>query len=158
MNFERSLMMKKLPVGIQSIKKILIESEYVYVDKTAFIKKLIDEGIPHSTLRYFSSKKAESYWYSTGTPSFLIDEAKKHPQSVVPLRGTCALKSTLSDISRLDRIHLAALMFQTGYLTIRGYNSEENSYDLDFPNKEVKEAFFNSLLQEFAEVDPLEVT
>lgn len=113
---------------------------------------------PYSTLRYFSTKKAESYWYSSGTPSFLIDEAKKYPQSVVPLRGTSALKSTLSDISRFDRIHLAALMFQTGYLTIRGYNPEENSYDLDFPNKEVKEAFFNSLLQEFAEVDPLEVT
>ncbi|MCB1073602.1 MAG: AAA family ATPase [Chlamydiia bacterium] len=113
---------------------------------------------PYSTLRYLSAKKAESYWYSTGTPSFLIDEAKKHPQSVVPLSGTSALKSTLSDISKLDRIHLAALMFQTGYLTINGYNPEENSYDLDFPNKEVKEAFFNSLLQEFTEVDPLEVT
>ena len=49
-------------------------------------------------------------------------------------------------------------MFQTGYLTIRAYNAEEDSYSLDFPNKEVKEAFFNSLLEEFAEVSPLEVT
>jgi len=113
---------------------------------------------PYSTLRYLSTKKAESYWYSTGTPSFLIDEAKKHPQSVVPLSGISALKSTLSDISRLDHIHLAALMFQTGYLTINGYNTEENSYNLDFPNREVQDAFFNSLLQEFTEIDPLEVT
>ena len=44
--------MKKLPVGIQSIQKILLDGEYVYVDKTGFIKKLIDEGTPH----YFLSR------------------------------------------------------------------------------------------------------
>lgn len=44
--------MKKLPIGIQSIKKILNDSEYVYVDKTGFVKKLIDEGTPH----YFISR------------------------------------------------------------------------------------------------------
>ena len=44
--------MKKLPIGIQSIKKILSENEYVYVDKTGFIKKLIDEGASH----YFLSR------------------------------------------------------------------------------------------------------
>lgn len=49
-------------------------------------------------------------------------------------------------------------MFQTGYLTIKGYNAEEDSYSLDFPNREVKQAFFNSLLQEFTEIDPLEIS
>ena len=44
--------MKKLPIGIQSIEKILSKSEYIYVDKTGFIKKLIDEGSPH----YFMSR------------------------------------------------------------------------------------------------------
>ena len=113
---------------------------------------------PFSTLNFMDEKEAQSYWYSTGTPSFLIDEIKKYPQSVIPLSGTTALKSALSDISKLDHIKLSALMFQTGYLTIRGYNSEENSYQLDFPNREVKEAFFNSLIQEFTEVDPLDVS
>lgn len=44
--------MKKLPIGIQSIEKILSHNQYVYVDKTGFIKKLIDEGSPH----YFMSR------------------------------------------------------------------------------------------------------
>ena len=39
--------MKKLPIGIQSIKKILDEGKYIYVDKTGFIKRLIDEGAPY---------------------------------------------------------------------------------------------------------------
>jgi hypothetical protein len=113
---------------------------------------------PFSTLNFMNEKELQSYWYSTGTPSFLINELKKHPKSVIHLSGSSALKSTLSDISKVDRINLPALMYQTGYLTIHGYNPEENSYDLDFPNREVKEAFFNSLLEEFTEVDPLEVT
>ena len=44
--------MKKLPIGIQSIEKILKKGEYIYVDKTEFAKKLIDEGAPH----YFMSR------------------------------------------------------------------------------------------------------
>ena len=88
----------------------------------------------------------------------LIDEIRKRSQSIAPLQGMSAIESTLSDISRLDRIHLAVLMFQTGYLTIRGYNPEQDAYTLDFPNKEVKKSFFNSLLQECAEVEPLEIT
>jgi hypothetical protein len=44
--------MKKLPIGIQSIKKILSNNEYIYIDKTGFVKKLIDEGAPH----YFLSR------------------------------------------------------------------------------------------------------
>ena len=44
--------MKKLPIGIQSIKKVLSNHDYVYVDKTGFVKKLIDEGTPH----YFLSR------------------------------------------------------------------------------------------------------
>ena len=39
--------MKKLPIGIQSIKKILAEDDYIYIDKTAFIKMMLDEGSPH---------------------------------------------------------------------------------------------------------------
>ena len=113
---------------------------------------------PFSTLNFLRSKKPASYWYSSGTPSFLIDEVKKHPQVVTSLSGAEASKTQLSDISKLDRISLPALMFQTGYLTIQGHNPEEDSYRLDFPNKEVRLAFFDSLIQEFAEIDPLAVS
>lgn len=112
---------------------------------------------PFSTLNFLRLKKVASYWYSSGTPSFLIDEVRKRPQIVSSLSGTEASKNQLADISKLDRISLPALMFQTGYLTIQGYNPEENSYRLDFPNKEVRQAFFDSLIHEFAEIDPLEV-
>ena len=46
---------------------------------------------------------------------------------------------------------LPALLFQTGYLTIQDYNVKLNAYQLDFPNKEVREAFFGSMLEELGE-------
>ena len=80
---------------------------------------------------------------------------KASPQPIVPLPGISALKSTLSDISSLDETDLVTLMYQTGYLTIRGYHPETNAYDLDLPNQEGKEAFFQSLLRECVKIDPL---
>ncbi|MCB0370496.1 MAG: hypothetical protein KDD45_13995, partial [Bdellovibrionales bacterium] len=67
-------------------------------------------------------KKAEGYWYSTGTPSFLIDQLKKHSKSMVSLDGAKATKEELMDISRLDEIDLTALMYQTGYLDERAHS------------------------------------
>ena len=75
---------------------------------------------PFSTLNFMSKKEPAGYWYSTGTPSFLINQVKKHPQSVTSLRGKAALRATLSDISNLDRINLSALMFQNRVLDHKG--------------------------------------
>ncbi|XWN35396.1 MAG: hypothetical protein ROO73_01225 [Roseivirga sp.] len=49
-------------------------------------------------------------------------------------------------------------MFQAGSLAIQAYHAEHRAYQLGFPNQEVREAFFGSLLEELAEVDPLEVS
>ena len=107
---------------------------------------------PFSTLHFFHAKKSQSYWYSSGTPSFLIDQVKKRPQSIIPLSGTTASKEQLSDSSEVTDIDLAALMFQTGYLTIVDYNVVTHRYVLGFPNKEVEKAFFGTLIQHFAKI------
>ena len=112
---------------------------------------------PFSTLNFMKSGSAKSYWYRTGTPSFLIQQIKKQPESAIPLSGAAALEGTLSDISSLERINLTALMFQTGYLTITDYDDDSSFYYLDFPNLEVRSAFFNSLLEDFVQIDPTNV-
>ncbi|XWN35488.1 MAG: PD-(D/E)XK nuclease domain-containing protein [Roseivirga sp.] len=95
----------------------------------------------------------KGYWYASGTPSFLIEQVNKHPESAVPLAGTSARESQLMDISSLENIDLKALMFQTGYLTIEGYNASSKHYQLGFPNQEVREAFIDSLIKQFAQID-----
>ena len=108
---------------------------------------------PFSTLNYLDEKQPNSYWYATGTPSFLLREIKQRPQEAASLSQMLATQSKLSDISEVDTTPLPSLMFQTGYLTIRDYNLDLDAYQLDFPNKEVRDAFFASMLAALGELD-----
>lgn len=110
---------------------------------------------PFSTLNYLDEKEAKAYWYSSGTPSFLIDQVKKHPESMVSLDGATSTQEKLMDISSFERIDVEALMYQTGYFTIRGYNPVSKRYQLGLPNEEVRSAFINSLVQSFAPITNL---
>ena len=113
---------------------------------------------PFSTLNFMESGEVTSYWYSTGTPLFFVEQIRKYPKDVIPLGGISVLHRKLLDNSHVDHMDLAPLMFQTGYLTIQDHNPEENSYRLDFPNQEVRESFFDSLLDELTDINPLSVT
>ena len=139
-------------------RKEIIDEIRAWYNGYRFSKDPISVYNPFSTLNFMESGFAEGYWYSTGTPSFLIDEVKKHPQTVTSLSGSMAFKSSLMDISRLERIDLTALMFQTGYLTVQNYFTDSDMYCLDFPNREVREAFFNSLLEDFAQIKPTDIS
>ncbi|MBF5059589.1 ATP-binding protein [Candidatus Neptunochlamydia vexilliferae] len=109
---------------------------------------------PFSTLNFMSKKETAGYWYSTGTPSFLIDQLKKYPKSMISLDGTTARKDELTDISSLEKIDLKALMYQAGYFTVQDYNPTSKRYYLGLPNKEVRTAFMDSLVEHFTdEVD-----
>ncbi len=109
---------------------------------------------PFSTLNYMSKGRCKSYWFRTGTPSFLIDQVQKAPALTTQLSGILATESELLNIQNIEHIDLKALMWQTGYLTISGHDPKTDLYQLDFPNKEVRSAFFDSLLQEFARISP----
>lgn len=111
---------------------------------------------PFSTLNFLKNKKPKTYWYSSGTPSFLIDELKKHPKSMISLDGSSANEEELRDISRVDEIDLTALMYQTGYFTIKDYNPISGRYALGIPNEEVRRAFINSLVQNFSTIKKIE--
>jgi hypothetical protein len=110
---------------------------------------------PFSTINYLDEQEAKAYWYSTGTPSFLIDELKKHSESMVSLDGTTATQEKLMDISSFSHIDIEALMYQTGYFTIKDYNPISKKYSIGLPNEEVRSAFINSLVQNFAPITNL---
>lgn len=107
---------------------------------------------PFSTLNFLIDREVKAYWYRTGTPSFLIDQLKKHTHSMVPLDGTTATEEELMDINNLEEIEIKSLMYQTGYFTIKGYNSISKRYNLGLPNEEVRSAFISSLVKNFASI------
>ncbi|MCB1081555.1 MAG: ATP-binding protein [Chlamydiia bacterium] len=109
---------------------------------------------PHSTLCFFSRGHFHSYWFQTGTPTFLIHYIKQNPYITTELSRSIATMNELLDIREVEDVDFKALMWQTGYLTIQQFDKDKSIFTLDFPNQEVRTAFFESLLKEFAKFSP----
>ncbi|HMQ49090.1 MAG TPA: AAA family ATPase [Saprospiraceae bacterium] len=101
---------------------------------------------PFSLLRFLNSGQFNNYWFETRTPTFLVKEMKKGGNYKVSNINTSQLALTNFDISRLNPI---TVLFQTGYLTVKAYVPEDLLYTLDYPNKEVKHALEQLLLDEY---------
>ncbi len=102
---------------------------------------------PFDILLYLDSKNFDSYWYKTGTPSFLIKLIKEREYDVSELENKIVKKNVLEKFD-IEEIRIEALMYQTGYLTIKEvYNKEYGQeYKLGFPNKEVRISFNEDIL------------
>jgi hypothetical protein len=102
---------------------------------------------PFDILLYLDSKRFDNYWYKTGTPSFLIKLIKEREYDISELENKIVKKNVLEKFD-LEEVRIEALMFQTGYLTIKEeYNKEYGQeYKLGFPNKEVRISFNEDIL------------
>lgn len=120
----------------------LLKSNY---DGYHFTERMEDIYNPFSLFLALNNRQIRDYWYESGTPTFLIDILKN---SDTPLSRQFDDEVTASAIMNLDafRIYPTALLFQTGYLTIKGYNPVRKSYRLGVPNKEVENGLYTSLL------------
>jgi hypothetical protein len=101
---------------------------------------------PYSLLNALYYKKIGSYWLSSGTPSFLVDMLKKNRFNVSNIENEISSEKELTDIDTIFREPIPVL-YQTGYLTIKGYDKMFDSYALGFPNKEVEVGFFKLLMR-----------
>jgi len=103
---------------------------------------------PFDILLYLRNREFDSYWYKTGTPSFLIKLIKNKKYDVTQLENKIVKKNILEKFD-IDDIAIEALMFQTGYLTIKEVFHKEygQEYKLGFPNKEVKISFSENILE-----------
>lgn len=97
---------------------------------------------PFSLLNTFSNLEFGSYWLATGTTSSLLEVLNVNTYPIQNLEGCKATENMLNgaDIFLSDPI---PFFFQTGYLTIKGYDKEFNQYTLGFPNREVRESFYD---------------
>ena len=102
---------------------------------------------PFDVLLLFDKRKFKAYWFETGTPTFLIDLLAKR-QTWLPDLSQLETDAELLSTFDVNNMPTDALMFQTGYLTI---DTEENLggtyfYRLRFPNQEVYQSLYSSLL------------
>ena len=113
---------------------------------------------PFSILRLLSEKEFRNYWYSTGTPTFLMElikEQKQLPEEFEHLKVTDLTGHT----TQLKQLPLIPLLYQTGYLTIEGKGFDEFTpyYYLNYPNKEVHVSFLTYIAATFKDVDEFRV-
>ena len=105
---------------------------------------------PFSTLNLFADQAFSNYWFESGTPTFLIKllEKKKYDLQLLERKE---VDSSAFSTFELEDIRLLPLLYQAGYLTIKDYDPEFQSYELGFPNAEVEYAFLRSILVYFSE-------
>ena len=96
---------------------------------------------PFSLLSFLKQKRFSGFWYSTGSPKFLVDMIKKDPSVYTNMKNMKITESML-DMVDIDEIDAELLMFQTGYLTVKEvlHTQDECVYVLDLPNTEVRAA------------------
>ena len=101
---------------------------------------------PFSLLNVFDKKEFGMYWFATGTPTFLIEKVQKSNFDAKKITSgeLYADEGLLTDY-RYDSTNPIPLFYQTGYLTIAGYDEKYRSYKLDYPNEEVRYGFMKSL-------------
>lgn len=114
-----------------------------------FVEYSDDIYNPFSILNTFAKMKFGSYWFETGTPTFLIELLKQSKYNLYRLTEEMASADSLGGIDTMNS-NPVPILYQSGYLTIKGYDKEFQVYSLGFPNKEVEEGFTKFLLPNYA--------
>jgi hypothetical protein len=106
---------------------------------------------PFSVLNTLSKRTYGSYWFNTGTPTYLVELIKKADFNIEELSNYVASEDQLNSI-HVDDIDPIPVLYQSGYLTITEYDNRFALYTLDYPNEEVKSGFINFLLPFYSKV------
>ncbi len=104
---------------------------------------------PYSLLNTFRLNKFNSYWFSTGTPTFLIELLKQKGIDMLQMEDIWT-NSDRFDTPTKKITDPIPVLYQSGYLTIKDYIDMADSYKLAFPNEEVRKGFSNSLFRYYA--------
>ena len=122
-----------------------------------FSKACPDIYNPFSLFNAFDSGEYKNYWFSTGTPTFLIDILQHVDFDVRSLDGLTATEEQF-DAPTDQIVDPIPVLYQSGYLTIKGYDPTFRLYKLAYPNGEVRYGFTESLLPSYVHRFPRENT
>ena len=141
---------------------IVENAEELEITQAAYLAKLKDmyNGIrfskkdlslynPVSFTNAMDNCELDNYWIETGTPAFLINLMKKDKFNFENIEGIELYKDDFSSYE-IDSLSIEALLYQTGYLTIKGYDIEETLFTLDYPNREVRESFIKAVARYYS--------
>lgn len=134
-----------------SSQEMLRELTYRY-DGYHFTWPSPDIFNPFSLLNALSDLQLNNYWFASGTPTYLIEMMRKYnvqPSDLVPKWvGADGFDTPVEEMNSITPI-----LYQSGYLTIKDFDSKIEAYNLDIPNTEVRIGLMKSLFTQYTESD-----
>ena len=154
---------KELEANFQPEIQVLADSQdLTYQETLTALQQWYDgyrfapagEGMynPFSLLNAFAKERFGSYWFETGTPTFLVNYLKEAHYFIPDLDGNVELDESGLQTYRAVAHDALPILFQSGYLTIKEYIKEAQMYRLGFPNDEVRYGFLKNLLPAYTAV------
>ena len=122
-----------------------------HYDGYHFMENAIGLYNPFSLLNTLDQNKFGSYWFETGTPSFLVEMLKKDDYVLPNLTEEQVSADVLNSVDSMSANPIPVI-YQSGYLTIKGYDERFDIYKLGFPNKEVEDGFIQYLVPYYVPV------
>ena len=113
-----------------------------------FSENMLDVFNPFSLLNCLQKGRFKDYWFSTGTPTYLMRLLSDNNENVNELVGKYYPAPEFVDY-KATRQRPLPMLYQSGYLTIKGYNRRRNTYLLDFPNEEVRGGMTSALAGDY---------
>jgi hypothetical protein len=98
---------------------------------------------PFSILNFFDKEVFQEFWFTSGSPKFLIDLLRAKPHFNF---NNLKVPQRVTDSYEIENLEIRALLFQTGYLTVKHYDNRRGIYTLDYPNREVEQAMQDHLI------------
>ncbi len=123
----------------------LLKRQY---DGYHFGPRLVDVYNPFSLLNALDAMMIQDYWFRSGTPSYLIRLLNHTRENLNELTGRYYETPEFVDY-KADVEKPLPMIYQSGYLTIKGYNMRRNTFLLDFPNNEVKNGFLTMVASDY---------
>jgi len=112
-----------------------------------FTKDSTDIYNPFSLLKAFQQRELNNYWFESGTPTFLINQLRIFHTDITSLDSLEVFSSDFDQPTENMKDALP-LLYQSGYLTIKGYDRDSQLYTLAIPNQEVRIGYIDGLLPE----------
>lgn len=134
----------KYPIGIQDFEGLRNDGYHFHHNVPGMYN-------PFSLLQTLSKREFGSFWFETGTPTYLVTLLQLHDYNLESMSEveTDADVLNSTDGGSTDPI---PVIYQSGYLTIKGYDKEFGLYKLGFPNKEVEEGFLKFIIPYYTNI------
>ena len=104
---------------------------------------------PYSLLNCFADGRMDDYWFGSGTPTYLINMMRKYEFLPADLGETIEVGKKDFDAPTETMTTIVPLLYQSGYVTIKGYDKPTRLYQLALPNQEIRVGLYGSLLPHY---------